>query len=86
MILYAGVVVGNSHLGESDALRIEAIRFIKSQLTPEIPTLIQGADTLSDVSCVYIVLKVYIVLHIVDATTTTAICVYCIFLLLLLLL
>ena len=82
MILYAGVVVGNSHLGESDALRIEAIRFIKSQLTPEIPTLIQGADTLSDVSYAYIILKVYIVLHIVDAT---AICVYCMFLLLLLL-
>jgi hypothetical protein len=44
------MVIGNAHLGESEALRTEAIAAVRAQLPAAVPTMIQGADTLHDVS------------------------------------
>lgn len=42
-------MIGNAHLGESKEERAESITTIKALLPAEVPTLIQGADTLAEV-------------------------------------
>lgn len=44
-----GIVIGNSHLGESAEVRTETVMAIKALLSAEIPTMIQGADSLQEV-------------------------------------
>eukprot|EP01032_Pedospumella_encystans_P026421 gene26421-29852_t len=44
-----GIVIGNAHLGESKEERAESITAIKALVPAEVPTLIQGADTLAEI-------------------------------------
>lgn len=44
-----GIVIGNAHLGESKEVRGESIAAIRALLPANVPTLIQGADTLAEV-------------------------------------
>ncbi len=48
--IVTGIVIGNAHLGESKEERAESITAIKALVPAEVPTLIQGADTLAEVS------------------------------------
>lgn len=45
-----GFVIGNSHLGESAEVRTETVKAIKNLLGADVPTMIQGADSLQEVN------------------------------------
>ncbi len=45
-----GVVVGSAHMGESEEQRVQIIKSIRSAVGSEVPLLIQGADSIRDVS------------------------------------
>lgn len=47
---FAGIVIGNSHLGESKEQRAESVTAIMALLPSQVPTMIQGADTLAEVN------------------------------------
>jgi hypothetical protein len=49
------MVIGNAHLGEDVSLRSETIVAVRAQLPPQIPTMVQGADTLHDVGPIFVV-------------------------------
>lgn len=49
-----GIVIGNSHLGESVEVRAESIRAIRSLLPSTIPTMIQGTDSLQEVLYIHL--------------------------------
>eukprot|EP01034_Spumella_vulgaris_P042165 gene42165-52278_t len=44
-----GIVVGGAHMGESEELRVSVIKSIRLAVGPDVPLLIQGADTIRDI-------------------------------------